>query len=70
MDTKSDARPLLTVDDVARRLTCSRSTVYRHATTFGGFHLGGQLRFDPERLDRWIAERIEVAEQLDLATKP
>jgi hypothetical protein len=44
---------LLTVDEVATRLSVSRNWVYNHADTIGGYRLGKYLRFSwPRVLDR------------------
>jgi|ERR1700687_604950 len=48
---------LLTVDEVATRLSVSRNWVYNHADAIGGYRLGKYLRFSwsrvLERLGRW-----------------
>jgi hypothetical protein len=42
---------LLTVDEVATRLSVSRNWVYNHADAIGGYRLGKYLRFSwPSRL--------------------
>jgi hypothetical protein len=42
---------LLTVDEVATRLSVSRNWVYNHADTIGSYRLGKYLRFSwPSRL--------------------
>lgn len=44
---------LLTVDEVATRLSVSRNWVYNHADTIGGYRLGKYLRFSwPRVLER------------------
>jgi len=44
---------LLTVDEVAARLSVSRNWVYNHADTIGGYRLGKYLRFSwPRVLER------------------
>lgn len=44
---------LLTVDQVATRLSVSRNWVYNHADTIGGYRLGKYLRFSwPRVLER------------------
>jgi hypothetical protein len=44
---------LLTVDEVATRLSVSRNWVYNHADAIGGYRLGKYLRFSwPRVLER------------------
>ena len=44
---------LLTVNEVAARLSVSRNWVYNHADTIGGYRLGKYLRFSwPRVLER------------------
>jgi len=44
---------LLTVDEVAARLSVSRNWVYNHADAIGGYRLGKYLRFSwPRVLER------------------
>jgi hypothetical protein len=44
---------LLTVDEVATRLSVSRNWVYNHADVIGGYRLGKYLRFSwPRVLER------------------
>jgi hypothetical protein len=46
---------LLTVDEVATRLSVSRNWVYNHADAIGGYRLGKYLRFSWPR----VLERLE-----------
>jgi excisionase family DNA binding protein len=53
---------LLGADEVGARLGVSRQTVYRlvregHLPAVRLADTGSSLRFDPERLERWIAAR-------------
>jgi excisionase family DNA binding protein len=44
---------LLTVDEVAARLSVSRNWIYKHADAIGGYRLGKYLRFSwPRVLER------------------
>jgi len=50
---KSAEDQLLTVDEVAARLSVSRNWVYNHADAIGGYRLGKYLRFSwPRVLER------------------
>jgi hypothetical protein len=50
---KSAGDQLLTVDEVAARLSVSRNWVYNHADAIGGYRLGKYLRFSwPRVLER------------------
>ena len=53
--------PIMTVPDVAAYLNVSRSTVYRMVRDgqlpFFRVSIGGDLRFNREAIDKWIAER-------------
>jgi excisionase family DNA binding protein len=53
------SEPLLTVEGVAKRLTVSRRGVYYMLERgLPCIRLGKKtLRFDPEAVDRWLAER-------------
>lgn len=55
--------PLLTVKEVARYLVLSEKTVYRLANTgkLPAVKVGGQWRFEPERLDNWLGNKINRA---------
>jgi hypothetical protein len=54
-------KPLLTVADVAERMTVAESWVRRHARTLGGVSLGdgrgNDLHFRPDAVDAFIAKR-------------
>lgn len=53
---------LMTVNEVADRLAVHPKWVYRTAASdpsFPATKIGGLLRFDPARLERWIAERTQ-----------
>ena len=63
MDT---LKPLLTVEDVSRIVGLPVSTIYqqRHRRVGVGalaFRAGKHLRFDPNRLQRWIDEHSAKA---------
>lgn len=47
-----------TPSEVASRLRISRSTLYRiaEAGLIPASRIGGQWRFDPDLLDRWLLE--------------
>lgn len=48
-----DGKHLLTVDEVAARLSVSRNWVYNHASEIGAYRLGKYLRFSwPRVLER------------------
>jgi hypothetical protein len=52
-EEKKAENQLLTVDEVATRLSVSRNWVYNHADTIGGYRLGKYLRFSwPRVLER------------------
>jgi hypothetical protein len=52
-EKKKAENQLLTVDEVATRLSVSRNWVYNHADTIGGYRLGKYLRFSwPRVLER------------------
>lgn len=53
------SRTLITADAVAARTGLPKSTVYELARTGrigGAVRLGRSLRFDPERLEAWLAD--------------
>jgi excisionase family DNA binding protein len=51
----------LKVEDVAERFGVNVATVYRLAQQkkLPGFKVGGQWRFEPRRLDDWVATQID-----------
>lgn len=55
--------PLLSVEDLARTLQVTTSTVYRLVREDGlpGVRVGGQWRFRPEDLARWLDSRHRSA---------
>jgi excisionase family DNA binding protein len=58
MSTDEKSGRLLTPAEVATRLNLSVVQVRRMYDELGAFRLGGRLvRFDPERVERWIEER-------------
>ena len=56
---------LLTVEQIAQLLNVSRDYVYDHAEALGAMRLNdapnGPLRFDPETVAAWLAERRVAA---------
>ena len=48
---------LMTVPEISRYLRLHPATVYRLAKAgqLPGFKIGDSWRFDPERVDRWLA---------------
>lgn len=64
-----EATRLLRPDDVASRLSTSRAWVYRNQQALGGFRVGAQLRFEPDVIDRYLAQcqgRRTPGEAVDL----
>jgi len=55
----SDVAPVLTVQDLARYMKLSPSTVYRliKARQLPAFRVGYEWRFNVEQLERWCIER-------------
>ena len=53
---------LITLEEVARYLRLHNSTIYRlaRAGIIPGVKIGGQWRFNQERVDKWLAQQ-EVA---------
>ncbi len=52
-EEKKAENQLLTVDEIAVRLSVSRNWVYNHADAIGGYRLGKYLRFSwPRVLER------------------
>ena len=52
-EEKKAENQLLTVDEIAARLSVSRNWVYNHADAIGGYRLGKYLRFSwPRVLER------------------
>lgn len=51
----SEPEALWTAAEVASYLRCSKSKVYQaaEAATLPSLHVGGQLRFEPERVKAW-----------------
>jgi hypothetical protein len=49
-EEKGGVEQLLTVDEVAARLSVSRNWVYNHADAIGGYRLGKYLRFSWHRV--------------------
>jgi excisionase family DNA binding protein len=55
---------LLTAADLARRLNCSERTVRRMRLAGNlppAVRLGKLLRWQPQAIERWIAQRLEPA---------
>ncbi|MGH2964232.1 MAG: helix-turn-helix domain-containing protein [Solirubrobacterales bacterium] len=48
----------MTAAEVAERLGISLRTVRRLQGELGGVHIGRSVRFDPERVNAWLAERM------------
>jgi len=59
---------LLTIDDLAKMLSVSKSTIYRwvHYGFVPHFKIGGAVRFDEGAIQRWLRER-EVAGRRKIA---
>lgn len=61
----SDTRPLLTVTDVAERLSVSPAWVRDHATRkqprIPAMKMGALLRFHPDHIDQFIRNQAELA---------
>ncbi len=55
----NDQPQLLTIDQVATRLQCARSTVYKLIKKKGlpAIKFDDMTRVDPERLSAWLSER-------------
>jgi excisionase family DNA binding protein len=56
-----DARPLLTINDMAAKLRVQRSTVYRliNAGELRPIRVGSSYRFTPEWVDEYLAAQAE-----------
>jgi len=65
VETPTDTpRRLLTAAEVAELLGLSVRQVRRLTPELGGFNLGRRaVRFDPDRVQRWIDERKAEAER-------
>lgn len=50
---------MMTLEEVARYLRLHTSTIYRlaRAGVIPGVKIGGQWRFNQERVDKWLAEQ-------------
>jgi excisionase family DNA binding protein len=59
------AGKLLTVRELADRLSVSRATVLRHweRGALPGYRVFGAVRFDPGEIDRWLEDRHQEAER-------
>ena len=62
MSTTGQSKRLLSASEVADFLGISVVQVRRLYGPLGAFKVGRLVRFDPECLDRWLAERIAEAE--------
>lgn len=65
-----EAASLLRADDVAARLSKSRAWVYRNQHALGGFRVGGQLRFEPTEIDRYLRSCRSPSSQLPAERRP
>lgn len=56
----SKGERLLTVEEAAQKLACSKDRLYRHPKEFASFELynGGQLRFSERGIERYIARNM------------
>ena len=56
MQTTAGEQPMRTAQEVASRLRISRSTLYRlcEARLIPATRIGGQWRFDADRIDAWL----------------
>ncbi|MGH3032117.1 MAG: helix-turn-helix domain-containing protein [Gaiellaceae bacterium] len=52
--------PLLSPRDVAAWLACSKRKVYKLAGELGAFRVGGELRFDPARVEAYLDAHQEA----------
>lgn len=54
-NTNTELTPLWRAADVARYLSCSKSSVYQKAEAgiLPAIRIGGLLRFDPDTVRRW-----------------
>ena len=62
MKAAEHSRRLLNTDQVADWLACSPQQVRRLYRPLGAFNVGRLVRFDPARVESWIAERQAEAE--------
>jgi excisionase family DNA binding protein len=63
MSTAEQSRSLLTTRQVADRLGLSMPQVRRLYGDLGAFHIGRLVRFDPERVDAYLAARMAEADE-------
>lgn len=56
-EAQVDGDRLLTVEEAARKLCCSKDALYRHSDRYRAFtvHDGGRLRFSLKGIERYIA---------------
>jgi excisionase family DNA binding protein len=56
----SDGDRLLTVNEAAQMLSCSKDRLYRHPAEFRSFEVrtGGRLRYSRRALERFIRSRL------------
>lgn len=59
-----EEKSYLTVEGVAKRFGVNATTVYRLAQQgkLPAFKVGGQWRFSPEMLERWVADRVTLGQ--------
>lgn len=53
LDARAASR-LLRPEQVAVQLAKSRAWVYRHQSELGGFHVGGQIRFEAHGIEAYL----------------
>lgn len=58
----AEAKPYLTIQDVARRFGVNVSTIYHLAQrgVLPGFKIGNQWRFNLEMLESWVTDRVTM----------
>ena len=62
---------ILRIEDVAELLKVKKSTLYSwvHTGSIPSFKLNGLVRFDKEKIERWIQESMMVKKESNIGAK-